>query len=88
MPEWPDRHVVRGRIAAGLVGRRIVAVRIGDPVVLRATRPVDSSGPPLARQLVANAVSAARVVRQPLSGRPPRAVSQRSTSAAGIGRAM
>jgi len=41
MPEWPDRHVVRGRIAAALVGRRIVAVRIGDPVVLRATRPVD-----------------------------------------------
>jgi len=41
MPEWPDLHVVRGRIAAALVGRRIVAVRIGDPVVLRATRPVD-----------------------------------------------
>ena len=41
MPEWPDLHVVRGRIAAALTGRRIVAVRIGDPVVLRATRPID-----------------------------------------------
>ena len=41
MPEWPDLHVVRGRIAAALTGRRIVAVRTGDPVVLRATRPID-----------------------------------------------
>ena len=29
------------RIAAALVGRKIVAVRVGDPVVLRAERPVD-----------------------------------------------
>jgi len=29
------------RIAAALVGRKVVAVRIGDPVVLRALRPVD-----------------------------------------------
>jgi len=40
VPEWPDLHVVRGRIAAALTGRRIVAVRTGDPVVLRATRPI------------------------------------------------
>ncbi|GAC1486857.1 MAG: DNA-formamidopyrimidine glycosylase [Candidatus Limnocylindrales bacterium] len=41
MPEWPDLHVVRGRIAAALTGRRVVAVRTGDPVVLRTTRPID-----------------------------------------------
>src|SRR5437762_8159080 len=29
------------RVAAALVGRKIVAVRVGDPVVLRAERPVD-----------------------------------------------
>ena len=29
------------RIGAALVGRKIVAVRVGDPVVLRAERPVD-----------------------------------------------
>ena len=42
MPEWPDLHVVRGRLAAALSGRRIVAVRTGDPVVLRSTRPIET----------------------------------------------
>ena len=32
---------MRDRMADALVGRTIVAVRVGDPVVLRATRPVD-----------------------------------------------
>lgn len=41
MPEWPELHVMRERIAAALVGKRVVAVRVGDPVVLRAERPVD-----------------------------------------------
>ncbi len=39
MPEWPELRVMRDRIADALVGRKIVAVRVGDPVVLRATRP-------------------------------------------------
>jgi formamidopyrimidine-DNA glycosylase len=42
MPEWPDLHVVRGRLEKALVGREIVLVRIGDPLVLRSTRPVDT----------------------------------------------
>jgi formamidopyrimidine-DNA glycosylase len=41
MPEWPDLHVVRGRLEKALVGREIVLVRVGDPLVLRATRPVE-----------------------------------------------
>jgi formamidopyrimidine-DNA glycosylase len=36
MPEWPDLHVVRGRLERALVGREIVLVRIGDPLVLRS----------------------------------------------------
>jgi len=31
MPEWPDLHVVRGRLEKALVGKEIVLVRIGDP---------------------------------------------------------
>jgi formamidopyrimidine-DNA glycosylase len=42
MPEWPDLHVVRGRLEKALVGRTIALVRIGDPLVLRSTRPVES----------------------------------------------
>jgi formamidopyrimidine-DNA glycosylase len=41
VPEWPDLHVVRGRLEKALVGHEIVLVRIGDPLVLRAARPVD-----------------------------------------------
>jgi len=41
MPEWPELRVMRERIAAALVGKKIVAVRLGDPVVLRAVKPVD-----------------------------------------------
>jgi formamidopyrimidine-DNA glycosylase len=43
MPEWPDLHVVRGRLEKALVGREIVLVRVGDPTVLRATRPIDTA---------------------------------------------
>jgi formamidopyrimidine-DNA glycosylase len=41
MPEWPELRVMQKRIAAALVGKKVVAVRVGDPVVLRAVRPVD-----------------------------------------------
>jgi len=36
VPEWPDLHVVRGRLERALVGREIALVRIGDPLVLRS----------------------------------------------------
>jgi len=39
MPEWPELRVMQERITDALVGRTIVAVRIGDPVVLRALEP-------------------------------------------------
>lgn len=42
MPEWPDLHVVRSRLEKALVGREIVLVRVGDPLVLRSTRPVET----------------------------------------------
>ena len=41
MPEWPELHVMSERIAVELVGKKVVAVRVGDPVVLRAERPAD-----------------------------------------------
>ncbi|MDQ6859196.1 MAG: hypothetical protein M3Z65_09400 [Chloroflexota bacterium] len=41
MPEWPELRVMQERIAAALVGKKVVAVRVGDPVVLRAVQPVD-----------------------------------------------
>ena len=41
MPEWPELRVMQERIADALVGNKVVAVRVGDPVVLRALRPVD-----------------------------------------------
>jgi formamidopyrimidine-DNA glycosylase len=40
VPEWPDLHVLRGRLAAAFVGKRVTAVRVHDPLVLRATRPL------------------------------------------------
>ena len=43
MPEWPDLHVLRGRIAKVVGGTRVVAVRVHDPLVLRATRPFDAA---------------------------------------------
>ena len=43
MPEWPDLHVVRGRLEKALVGREIVLVRVGDPLVLRSARPVETA---------------------------------------------
>ena len=39
MPEWPDLFVLRSRIAAAVAGKRVTAVRVHDPLVLRATRP-------------------------------------------------
>jgi len=41
MPEWPELRVMQERIAEALVGKKVVAVRVGDPVVLRALQPVD-----------------------------------------------
>lgn len=41
MPEWPDLHVLRDRLERALAGRRIERVRVGDPTVLRATRPAE-----------------------------------------------
>ena len=41
MPEWPDLHVAHGRLERALAGRRITGVKVGDPVVIRATRPVE-----------------------------------------------
>lgn len=41
MPEWPDLHVAQGRLERALVGRTITGVTVGDPVVIRATRPAD-----------------------------------------------
>src|SRR4029077_11454650 len=40
MPEWPELHVMQERIARALVGKKVVAVRVGDPVVVRAEQPV------------------------------------------------
>ena len=40
MPEWPDLHVLRGRLAEAFVGKHVTAVRVHDPLVLRATRPL------------------------------------------------
>ena len=43
MPEWPDLHVVRGRLEKALIGREIVLVRVGEPLVLRSKRPVETA---------------------------------------------
>ena len=39
MPEWPDLDVLRSRIEKAVGGRRVTAVRVHDPLVLRAARP-------------------------------------------------
>lgn len=43
MPEWPDLHVLRSRIEKAVGGRRVTAVRVHDPLVLRATRPLEEA---------------------------------------------
>jgi formamidopyrimidine-DNA glycosylase len=43
MPEWPDLHVLRGRIDKAVGGKLVTAVRVHDPLVLRATRPFDEA---------------------------------------------
>jgi formamidopyrimidine-DNA glycosylase len=43
MPEWPDLHVLQGRITKAVAGKRVTAVRVHDPLVLRATRPFDEA---------------------------------------------
>jgi formamidopyrimidine-DNA glycosylase len=43
MPEWPDLHVLQRRITAALAGKRVTAVRVHDPLVLRATRAFDDA---------------------------------------------
>ncbi len=37
MPEWPDLHVLRERLAKRLEGRSITAVTLKEPIVVRAT---------------------------------------------------
>ena len=41
MPEWPDLHVAQGRLERALPSRAVTAVTVGDPVVIRATRPLE-----------------------------------------------
>jgi formamidopyrimidine-DNA glycosylase len=43
MPEWPDLHVLRARIAKAALGQRVTSVRVHDPLVLRATVPFDAA---------------------------------------------
>jgi formamidopyrimidine-DNA glycosylase len=43
MPEWPDLHVLRSRIAKAVGGQRVAQVRVHDPLVLRATVPFDAA---------------------------------------------
>ena len=43
MPEWPDLHVLQSRITKAVVGKKVTAVRVHDPLVLRATRPFDEA---------------------------------------------
>ena len=43
MPEWPDLHVLRTRIEKAVGGRRVTTVRVHDPLVLRATRPLEEA---------------------------------------------
>src|SRR5438552_18133322 len=43
VPEWPDLHVVRDRLEKALVGHEITLVRVGDPLVLRSARPVETA---------------------------------------------
>jgi formamidopyrimidine-DNA glycosylase len=43
VPEWPDLHVLRGRIERAVGGKRVTAVRVHDPLVLRATRAFDAA---------------------------------------------
>lgn len=43
MPEWPDLHVLQSRITKAVAGKTVTAVRVHDPLVLRATRPFDEA---------------------------------------------
>ena len=43
MPEWPDLHVLRSRIAKAVGGQQVTKVRVHDPLVLRATKPLDTA---------------------------------------------
>jgi len=43
MPEWPDLHVLRRRIEERFAGKKVMAVRVHDPLVLRATRPLEEA---------------------------------------------
>jgi formamidopyrimidine-DNA glycosylase len=43
VPEWPDLHVLQRRIASAVAGKTVTAVRVHDPLVLRATRPFDEA---------------------------------------------
>src|SRR5206468_1415008 len=43
MPEWPDLHVLRSRIAKAVGGQKVTKVRVHDPLVLRAIVPFDKA---------------------------------------------
>ena len=43
MPEWPDLHVLQRRITKAVAGKRITSVRVHDPLVLRAIKPLDET---------------------------------------------
>ena len=43
MPEWPDLHVLQSRITKAVAGKTVTAVRVHDPLVLRATGPFDEA---------------------------------------------
>src|SRR5690242_5346105 len=36
MPEWPDLHVLRERLATRLAGREITALVVKEPIILRS----------------------------------------------------
>lgn len=40
MPEWPDLHVLRRRLAGALEGRRATAVHVSNPIIIRSVRPM------------------------------------------------
>src|SRR5262245_17322631 len=37
MPEWPDLHVLRGRLEQRVAGRTITALTLKEPIVVRST---------------------------------------------------
>lgn len=40
MPEWPDLHVLRGRLETALGGRLVVGAQVYNPIILRTVMPL------------------------------------------------